>query len=245
MPSGFFVHFNKKYFLLKIILVVLDDFIRIKLIENFPKKLSAKNIIVVHHPIITTSYNSKNIKKNTVCFIGYRTKFKGYNLFAKMAFESPRINFLAIGDGKVENIRTGVIKRLNSTEDYLTQISECSLAFFLYTGGYSCTLSAAAMDASLGFNPFEIYRFIFSTITIELSTRRPRATTRAAIDICCKPYPKESTILNPIRIDKGIAMITTRDDLTPKANRIIIPTSIIPCTRFHMNPLMRLLTPIV
>ncbi len=87
---------------------------------------------------------------------------------------------------------------------------------------------AAFIEASLGLYPIAIKRLIFSTITMELSTSIPSATTRPPIEICCNPQPNLSTTLNPIIIDRGMAIITTSADLKPNKSKMINPTSRIP-----------------
>jgi hypothetical protein len=136
-------------------LIVLDDFIKEKLIQYDPAKLSIHDIYVLHHPIsnfipINQDHNYP-IKKPTICFIGFRTMNKGYESFVKMSKMCPEYNFLAIGDNKVECLSDSSIELLNSKKGFLENISICDVAIFPYSGGYSCSLSAAAMDAlSLG-----------------------------------------------------------------------------------------------
>ncbi len=131
-------------------LVVIDDFIRDKLVREFPDKLSAANVSVIHHPIspIYASLNDRDDQTHpSVCFVGYRTPFKGFEQFFRMASEHPSVGFLAIGGGKVENISSGTVRYLKDEPAYLAEISKCSAALFPCVSGYSCSLSAAALDA--------------------------------------------------------------------------------------------------
>jgi len=132
----------------RISLVVLDDFICDRLIHEHADKLSYSNVSVIHHPVSPISLSTTEEQQNfTACFIGYRTRFKGFNDFSQMASSHPSISFLAIGGGKVENITTGMVKSLSDKNAYLREISKCSVALFPYTSGYICSLSAAALDA--------------------------------------------------------------------------------------------------
>ena len=136
-------------------LIVLDDFIKERLVQYVPVKLSINDIYVLHHPIsnfipINQDHNYP-IKKPNICFIGFRTMNKGYESFVKMSKMCPEYNFLAIGDNKVEFLGDNSIEHVNSEKGFLENISICDVAIFPYIGGYSCSLSAAAMDAlSLG-----------------------------------------------------------------------------------------------
>ena len=132
----------------RIKLVVLDDFQRDKLVQEFPGKLNVSNVSVIHHPVSPILLDGNNAPRTpTVGFIGYRTQFKGFEHFSRMALEHSSAIFLAIGGGKVENINAGTVEYLNGKDAYLKEISKCWLALFPYTSGYSCSLSAAALDA--------------------------------------------------------------------------------------------------
>jgi len=131
-------------------LVVIDDFIRDTLVREFPDKLSAANVSIIHHPISPIYLNLNNIdgqRTPSVCFVGYRTSFKGFEQFLRLASEHPSVTFLAIGGGKVENISSGTVRYLKDEPAYLAEISKCSAALFPCISGYSCSLSAAALDA--------------------------------------------------------------------------------------------------
>ncbi len=132
----------------QIILVVLDDFIRDKLVQEYPSKLNVTNVSVIHHPvspILSVIENGQS--SHSVCFIGYRTRFKNFDDFSRMALEHPSKSFLAIGGGKVENVSTRTVEYLSDKDAYLMEISKCSVAMFPYVSGYSCSLSASALDA--------------------------------------------------------------------------------------------------
>jgi len=129
-------------------LVVLDDFIRDKLLQRYSDKVSPNSIAVIHHPVLPMDAGiAANNTGHAACFIGYRTRFKGFEHFTQMAAEHPSVRHVAIGAGKVENVSSGGLQELGDQEAYLKEIAKCSVAVFPCTGGYSCTLSAAALDA--------------------------------------------------------------------------------------------------
>lgn len=129
-------------------LVVLDDFIRDKILSAFPNKIDEHRITVIHHPISTDALENNSPSTSlSVCFIGYRTKFKSFDSFVEIAKKYTDVEFLAIGGGVVENVRSRVVTELETKDDYILEISKCSMALFPYTFGYSCSLSASALDA--------------------------------------------------------------------------------------------------
>jgi hypothetical protein len=129
-------------------LVVIDDFIKRKLVAAFPTKLNDENMFVVHHPITVASASQlPRFSARTVCFIGYKTRAKGFDRFLRLSELLPDISFLAIGGGKVEDVRSGSVLQIAGNESYLRKIAECSAAMFLYVSGYDYSLSAAAVDA--------------------------------------------------------------------------------------------------
>lgn len=129
-------------------LVVIDDFIKRKLLAEYPDKLTDTDIFVVHHPISPFSTADLPIQSiHTVCFIGYRTRFKDFEQFRQLSDLIPHVSFLAIGGGKVEDLRLSRTFPISGTHDYLRKISECSIAVFPYNSGYTCSLPASALDA--------------------------------------------------------------------------------------------------
>jgi hypothetical protein len=128
----------------KIKLIVIDDFIKEQM-DNIGS--ACTNVAVIHQPIIPEIFDVERRIDNRVCFIGFRTKHKGYNEFVALASKHKNVEFVAIGGEIVENIRSGSIDPLENHHDYLKEISKCHAAVFLYTDGYSATLSGAALDA--------------------------------------------------------------------------------------------------
>tara|TARA_B100000902_G_C27317501_1_gene922276 strand:- start:4032 stop:5135 length:1104 start_codon:yes stop_codon:yes gene_type:complete len=152
----------------KIKLIVIDDFI-----ENGLDNICINSdTTVIHHPIIPLEKSKPEDLVTKVCFIGYRTKNKGYDEFIALAEKHPKLEFIAIGGEVIENIRTGEINILKTHNDYLDAISSCQLALFLYTDGYRATLSAAALDAiKVGVPILSLNRPFFVSISEHLSDK--------------------------------------------------------------------------
>jgi len=127
---------------------MLDDFIKRKLLAEYPDKLTDNDVLVVHHPISPFSAANLPIKSvQSVCFIGYRTRFKNFEQFKQLSDLIPHVSFMAIGDGIVEDLRLARTFPISGTDDYLLKISECSIAVFPYNSGYTCSLPASVLDA--------------------------------------------------------------------------------------------------
>lgn len=128
-------------------LVVLDDFIRDKLLDKFPEKFQDNCIYVIHHPIFTFEDAHTAKLKNSICFIGYKTKKKGFSHFIEIAKKNTKFSFLSIGGGQVSMIGSEAFNVLPDNNSYLGRIAECKGSVFPYMSGYECSLSAAALDA--------------------------------------------------------------------------------------------------
>lgn len=141
----------------KIEIVVIDDFIKEGL-KRYDNKIEAYvlnqaiNFHTDHKNNDSSEYHSHIIpqsKTPQVCFIGFRTRNKGFSEFQRLAEQNPGKEFIAIGDGVIESIGKKDLSKvsLKNNADYLLAIRNCSAAIFTYTKGYSLTLSSAAMDA--------------------------------------------------------------------------------------------------
>lgn len=128
-------------------LVVLDDFIKDRLVHSFPEKLRQTNVFVVHHPVFPLHTQAILRAPPTVGFLGYRTRAKSFESFAALAAQLPSMDFVAIGGGKVEDLRSGAVQLLAGKDAYLDEIARCTVACFPYTASYTCCLSASALDA--------------------------------------------------------------------------------------------------
>lgn len=129
-------------------LVAIDDFIRETLLEQFPGKFAPPSISVVHFPIAPRERISRPLSRKRVCFIGFRTKMKDYGSFVRLAALHPDMEFVAIGGGHVENLTTGTSEPLRDKNAYLAAIADCTVAVFLYSSTYICSLSSALIDAA-------------------------------------------------------------------------------------------------
>ena len=130
-------------------LIVIDDFIKQRLLQAFPGKLDGTQISVAYHPVtaVDSTPTVPAQSRADACFIGYRTKFKGYDQFVHLANALPDRRFVAIGAGRVERLPEGPYTTLNGNDDYMAAIGGCTTAVFPYVGGYTCSLSAAVLDA--------------------------------------------------------------------------------------------------
>lgn len=129
-------------------LVVIDDFIKARLLAELPGKLREPDIYVVHIPIVPLPCApAVPDPVASVCFIGYRTRLKGFDRFLQLSSLVPGVDFVAIGDGKVEHVASSRSSPMAGSEAYMRAIGQCSVALFPYVAGYNCSLSAAAVDA--------------------------------------------------------------------------------------------------
>ena len=129
-------------------LVVIDDFIKDRLVAEFPSHIAAEDVFVVHHPVLPVALLEPPAGAQApVCFIGYRTRFKGFTYFERYARENPGRRFLAIGGGKVDDLTSATTSVFEGDVGYFRAIGQCGLAVFPYVSGYTASLSAAALDA--------------------------------------------------------------------------------------------------
>jgi glycosyltransferase involved in cell wall biosynthesis len=129
-------------------LVVIDDFIKERLLRDFPAHLAADDLFVVHHPVLPVAVPAApGGAPASACFIGYRTRFKGFPHFERYAREIPGRRFVAIGGGKAEDLTAGATVAFEGEQGYFRAIGQCDLAVFPYVSGYTASLSAAALDA--------------------------------------------------------------------------------------------------
>jgi glycosyltransferase involved in cell wall biosynthesis len=129
-------------------LVVIDNFIRERLLADFPQLIKPERIFSIHHPVTPLKFEQRYCStRPKICFIGYRTKFKGFHEFESLARAVPYLDFVAIGGGKLERVPSGETQPLAESGGYLGAVADCSVAIFPYLGGYTASLSAAALDA--------------------------------------------------------------------------------------------------
>lgn len=152
--------------------VVIDDFIKATLSGRYPDRFPNESIFVVHHPITAATVTTPQTPAGpAACFIGYRTPAKGFDDFKRLSVSHPNIRFLAIGAGKIEDIRSGFATQISGGEQFSQAISQCSIAIFPYKSAYDCSLSAAALDAlSAGVHIVATDRASFVGLSKDLGT---------------------------------------------------------------------------
>jgi glycosyltransferase involved in cell wall biosynthesis len=132
-------------------LAVIDDFIKGELLQRFPGKFDPDRMHVVPLPLMTPhAAGPLPSAKFRACFIGFDTPDKGFEHFAALTEAVPDVELVAIGGGRVRDLQSGTTSALANLADYLDAIARCDVGIFPYTGGYSCSLSAAVMDALSG-----------------------------------------------------------------------------------------------
>ncbi len=124
--------------------IVLEDFIRRKLLSL---GIPAGRLHVVHHVIEISEQASVRHQKITACIVGYLTKNKGFEAVIGLSKRLPHVRFLAIGGGKVVDLRTNSETPLSEKAEFLRAVSRCHFALCLFNDGYEFTLSASALDA--------------------------------------------------------------------------------------------------
>lgn len=151
---GSFGYYVKKWLALRrwnstLRLAVIDDFIAAEMVRSFGDTIRRKDIFVLPHPVTAMADMPcvAPVGAPRVCFIGFRTGFKGYPVFERLAARTPEATFVAIGAGQVEVVSKRAVQRLDGTSDYMRAIATCDVAVFPYVGGYRASLSAAALDA--------------------------------------------------------------------------------------------------
>lgn len=154
-------------------LVVLDDFIKGVMLSSEGPPIDEDKIIVFHHPLeMRESILSKSdVADLKICFIGYQTHQKGFDVFLEMSKKYPKHKFVAIGNGKIVNVVDRKETTFSNTEDFRSTISNCDVAMFPYSGGYDISLSAAALDAiASGLLMITSNRIFFKSLEAELSS---------------------------------------------------------------------------
>lgn len=149
-------------------LAVIDRFIADMALGAFPNAIRADELFVIPLLVEPATLQTRPEGPVKCCFIGFDTPNKGYFRFESLASQFPQLEFVKIGGGVLKNERTGIVTTLRNNSDFLDEISKCDIAVFPYTGGYSCSLSAAAIDAvSAGAHIFATERGCFLALAEE------------------------------------------------------------------------------
>lgn len=130
-------------------LVVIDRFIREKLEDHWGPERRCLNAHALVLPIrhLALPQTRSSVSSIRVCFIGYRSRFKGFETFEELAKRRTDIEWIAIGGGTEENLRSGKVRSLESSEAYHKALAACDVALFPYKRAYDVSLSAAVIDA--------------------------------------------------------------------------------------------------
>lgn len=144
----FWKNFQKDNFLQ---LIVIEEFIKTKLLSNSDGKLTEDCLHVLNMPVQMISQNFELVSRvrdrPKVCFIGYRSPLKGFDVFSQLAVNHPEFTWLAIGEGQIFDLLTHETTMLMNSDSFQTAISGCDIAVFPYKAGYEASLSAALLDA--------------------------------------------------------------------------------------------------
>ena len=117
------------------------------MLDEFPDRFHEDSINVIHHPIFNFASHHPEKLNNLICFIGYKTKNKGFSDFIEIAKSNNNFIFLSIGGGRSETVGGQAVEIFSDNDTYLKKIAECTASVFPYQSGYKCSLSAAAFDA--------------------------------------------------------------------------------------------------
>ena len=152
----------------KLRLAVIDRFIAEIAIKTFPLAIRANELFVIPILVEPAKFVTQPEGALKCCFIGFDTPNKGYADYKTLAGQLPELEFLTIGGGFSKDERTGIMTPLLSNADFLNEIAKCDVAIFPYTGGYNCSLSAAATDAvAAGAHVFATDRACFLALAEE------------------------------------------------------------------------------
>lgn len=157
-------------------LVCIAPFIRARLLALPSARLRADRVQVLTMPINTpadtqSTGDRAQRPRPKVCFVGYRSRMKGFDIFQRLAAARPEFDWLAIGGGFVENLSQGDKTPLERTEDFRAAISDCDIALYPYEAGYDLSMSAAVLDAiSAGVHVLASPRGCFLALSEELGT---------------------------------------------------------------------------
>jgi hypothetical protein len=131
-------------------IAVIAPFVRDALERGFPTTFPPNAIRLLNFPVSEpTLPPPPEVGPSRVTFIGYKTRFKGFDSFASVAtrLAGSGLDFVAIGAGRIEAVPGGVTRPYPPGSDFLHEVAASTVAVFPYTQGYVVTMSAAALDA--------------------------------------------------------------------------------------------------
>lgn len=129
-------------------LAVIARFIADSLAKWDPVRFGNGKVRVLPFPVLPASGPCFDEDGHLAIFIGYRTRFKGYDRFVRIAQQlGARMAFAAVGGGVVEAVPGGQRRPIDPRRGYHGEVARASVAIFPYSAGYVAGLSAAALDA--------------------------------------------------------------------------------------------------
>lgn len=153
-------------------LVVIDRFIRDRLFSLSEGRLRPERLTVLTMPISVSERDPRKEGtgrrggKPKACFVGFRSRLKGFDEFTEMATKRDDFAWLAIGGGIAEDMSTGEITRFDRPGDFAHALSACDVAVFPYQAGYDLSMSAAVLDAiSVGLHVIASRRGCFEALS--------------------------------------------------------------------------------
>ena len=152
-------------------LAVIAGFIGDALAKLAPDRLSAADMRVLPFPVSSADGLPLAAGRHTAVFIGYRTKFKGFDRFAQVASSrAGGLAYVVVGHGQVEEIPAGDVRGFGEA-GFIGEVAKASVAVFPYSAGYVASLSAAALDAlSTGVHMVATRRPCFEALERELGS---------------------------------------------------------------------------
>lgn len=130
-------------------IAVIAGFIRDALQRVDPIRFPEASVRVLPFPVATFGGAPSPGGAHRITFVGYKTRFKGFESFAAVAArcQRPNAEFVVVGGGKVEAVPAGLVTPFGAGAEYMAEIARSSAAVFPYTHGYVAAQSAAALDA--------------------------------------------------------------------------------------------------
>ena len=139
----------RRWFGSSIEIAVLDRFIATAVLERFEGAFNPERTYNIPQTMMASNMDAlPSMRGETrICFIGNDTKNKGLSIYKKLASRFPRFDFRVVGGGTDRSLERGEVKELATNQDFLNAVWRCDIAIFPYTGGYTMSLSGAAIDA--------------------------------------------------------------------------------------------------
>lgn len=151
-------------------LAVIASFIQTALTHHDAERFAGTRILPFPVLPFPAQEHAANGAAHVAMFIGYRTRFKGFDRFARWADgRFPHLEFRTVGAGQVERLLDGDTRPIDPAIGFLGEVAKASVAVFPYSDGYAASLSAAMLDAlSTGVHVLATRRACFTALHDEL-----------------------------------------------------------------------------